>query len=75
MQIKTSIKSLTGPKTIVQMWNQLGHSVSYSVVEEVEKELTCNTNKQEKIKVYIMSNNPDALNRFCQDLKCQRHAP
>lgn len=46
------------------MWNQLGHSVSYSVVEEVEKELTCNTNKQEKIKLYIMSNNPDALNRF-----------
>ena len=33
-------KSLTGSKKMVEMLNRLGHSVSYSAVEELETELT-----------------------------------
>ena len=49
LQIGMAVKSLTGSRKVIDMLNRLGHSVSYTTVEEIETELTFEANKEERI--------------------------
>ena len=40
LQVGLAMKSLTGNRKVIEVLDRLGHSISYSVVEEIETELT-----------------------------------
>ena len=40
LQVGLAMKSLTGSRKVIEVLDRLGHSISYSVVEEIETELT-----------------------------------
>ncbi|XP_057304270.1 uncharacterized protein LOC130641476 [Hydractinia symbiolongicarpus] len=45
LQLGLAVKSITGSKKVIEMLNRLGHSVSYSIIEELETELTFTSTK------------------------------
>ena len=55
LQIAIAIKSLTGSKKVVTMWNRLGHCINYNGIEELEMKLTCNCSNANQITPSEMS--------------------
>ena len=43
------MKSLTGSRKVIEVLNRLGHSISYSAVEEIETELTFEGTKENRL--------------------------
>ena len=46
LQVGLAMKSLTGSRKVIEVLNRLGHSISYSAVEEIETELTFEGTKE-----------------------------
>lgn len=59
MELGMVIKSLTGSRKAINILNRLGHSVSYSVVEELETELTYSSFEGPFITPYGIQQKPD----------------
>ena len=49
LQVGLAMKSLTGSRKVIEVLNRLGHSISYSAVEEIETELTFEGTKENRL--------------------------
>ena len=70
------MKSLTGSRKVIEVLNRLGPSISYSAVEEIETELTCEGTKENRLIPQQMTMDSEAgvgllfnnFNRFFETL-------
>ena len=58
LQLGLAIKSLTGSRKAVEILNRMGHCINYSIVEELETELTFEANKNSKETPFAMKTPP-----------------
>lgn len=67
MELGIAMKSITGSRKVVNILNRLGHSISYSVAEELETELTYSSFDDKSLIPYGIEKKPQLLTGLAFD--------